>query len=182
MKLRGPAILVHALTIVLVIGLLFSQNPDSRLGLAVLLTITLAGLLTLLIKEEWDGTHWVSLGQLFIIGLFLIIFLAVPHTGVTLLLGAVLVLSAFVLLIMEAVAGWRSYTFLDKLTNGTPQKTQVLQEVEPTEKLFARGGGDTYHLESCRTLGNTKIADLIHLNSHEEAKNYGLHPCKICKP
>jgi len=115
--------------------------------------------------------------------------------GVTYLLGAVLILASMALIVLELVAGWRSYRFVDHMVNRKfrpksheeGETDDVIVETVTAKrprgyKLVTMLNSTVYHKESCPTLQKTPVAQLVELSSEQEAESYGLKPCKFCKP
>lgn len=186
MKAKAWTLLTYGLNILFLLALLLLKNPDARLIAVFLIMIDMAGLLTILGREKWDVTHYLGLCLLLLTSIFLLLYLAYRHTGVTYLYGGVLILASMVLLAVELIAGWRSYKIIDRLMkkNGPLEEEtpiETLEPLKPKERLFAKQGSTTYHMENCRTLQQTKVVDLVQL-TREEADAYEMHPCKVCKP
>lgn len=197
------AIACYALDIALLLALLFVHDSLARLVIAGLLLIDQASLLILLFRERtWDGTHRLGLAYLFLTGTFALLYLVVKTIGVTYLLGAVLVLATMALIILELVAGWRSYRFVDRMVNRNPRPESHKDRLESHEedetddvivetvtakrpcayKLVTMRNSNVYHKESCPTLQKTPVAQLVELSSEQEAESYGLKPCRFCRP
>ncbi len=195
MERKVWATITYAISLALTLLYLFLQNPDQRLYTAGLMILALVSLLALLSREEeWDGTHWLGLGYLFLSGAFTLLSLTVRTSAITYLLGAVLILAALVLLVVELVVGWRAYLFLNHLSDHAdehaPEREEsemdeiVIESVKPRKKTYGlatKRGATVYHRDTCHLLAK-QDGETVPLSSAEEAQSYGLKPCKFCKP
>ncbi len=176
------ALINYAVSILLLVVLLFVQSRDANLLVAGLHVLVLISFLALLAVEQWDSTHMLALSYLLVASLFLLLYLTIQHAGVTFVYGAILILAGLVLFIVEIIAGWRSYRFLDRLVEGKKEEEPAIHEVtaRPIERLVAKGGTNVFHQEECRMLQRAAVSDLIQFTSRDEAEALGLEPCKIC--
>jgi hypothetical protein len=184
MESRVWAIGNYGASIILILATLFLHTRLEMHIAALGLAIVLLSHLVLLSRERWDATHYLGLLYLILSTIFLILFVATRHTGVSYLTGAVLIFGAMALIIMELVAGWRTYKALDRMTSGKDEEP-ALEELEPYEKkvrLLAKKGETSFHREDCPLLQEVPVAELIQLDSRDEAIAYEMTPCKTCKP
>lgn len=193
MQHKAWALLNYSLNILLLLAVLLVRLPTDTIITSALLMLNLCSLLALLsLEPDWDATHWLGLYLLILTALFVILFLATTHTGVSCLYGATLILASFCLIITESIANWRSSAFNQFLNKFHPDETTleqpeqddiIVEEITPhhERKLLTRKGTTTYHKEGCITLRNVPKEDLIEI-SDGEALAYDLAPCKACKP
>ena len=187
MQRRAAALTLYSLLMAFLLLVLFIQEELSRLVAIGAMLLTLGALLALLIVErKWDATHLLGLGLIILTAPLALILVEVEPTGITYVYGALLILAAFTLFIVEILSAWRSIAWFDRfLKRQEPaREEQLVEPIVPIagEKLLAKGGSDIFHKESCTLIAQTKLAELIHFTKREEAEDLGLQPCKICKP
>jgi hypothetical protein len=194
MRQKGWALFTYGLSIVLLFLMLLVRGPDELLAAAFLLAVNLASLLLLLGRERgWDWTHWLGFGFLVLTAPFIILFLAVKHTGVSYIYGASLILASFVLFIVELLATWRRSALNRLLARLHGDEEPAAEQEEEGElvveqirgrterKFLARKGATVYHRDGCIALRRVPKEELLEI-SEGEAKAYGLTPCRACKP
>lgn len=187
MKAKSWSLANYGLSIIFILAIMFLTTTLTMYFAAIAFSLVLISQLILLYKERWDGTHYLGLAFLMLSSIFLLLFVGITHSGVTYIYGTVMILAAMAFIVMEMTDGWRNYSILNRMASQEDEVEEpLLEPVEAYEpvayRLLAKQGSTTFHREECRTLQQTKVAELIQLASREEAEAYAMEPCKICKP
>lgn len=168
--------IAYALNIPFAILLALTQSGDLRLAAAFLITVNIAWMLVSLRDRAWEHLDHVGVVLLVCTGVYVVLALGFGITLLVVVIGLLIAFASAVLLALSLMSPAES--LFDRFHEGRP----IVEEVEPTpyEPVFTTKGGATFHRKGCRILARISPEDRVELHA-DEARSYGLRPCKACK-